>query len=271
VRATRAAISEARRFNFDESIRLATTALKENPDFRAALLIRAEAAIKCGDLRTAYVDLKRAADESAPADIRLLLTYLNYLLVRVDDEAIVEMQMGLDFGLSEAQLRNNLGFCHLLREELQPAVAELHRVTKLDPGFAPGWLNLAVADLRISLKKPEDRPHLDYIENAVALSPASLDIRRVAVDVYVRDVWAGGTTRDALERHCAAAIRHGVPLADIVKALVPLAEDLRDSILKDLSDAGETRDDQQVVRTMRFVSPCDVVAVATSLLEQRAD
>jgi hypothetical protein len=89
----------------------------------------------------------------------------------------------------------------------------------------------------------------------------------MAVDIYVQDVWAKGTTSATLERHCAEAVRVGVPVNEVVRALGRLPKDIADSIVASLPD-DTTRDEARVVRTMGFVTPCDIPSLALSLLER---
>jgi len=264
VRATRAAIAAAGNDDFHDCIRWADAAIAANPGAAAAYVIRADARLRSGDPHQAYDDLKQAALRSSSTDVNALLSYVEYLLAKNDGDAIDSMHSALASGLSEAESRNNLGYCYFVREHFSQALAELDKSTSADPLLASGWLNLAAVDLRLAVKS-NGRPATQYIDKAVELSPLSKDVRRIAAEVYIQDVNKGGDAIETMKKHCMAAVRLGVPVIELEASLKRLQTHLGSWSLS--AAAKNSASSDQPTRTPRFVSPCDASHLAESLLE----
>lgn len=266
VRSTRAAIAASSRDDFAECIRLADRAIKANPVSPAGYVIRADARLKSGDLHPAYDDLKQAAHWSRSADVDALCSYVEYLLAKDDNGAIDSMHRALASGLSEAEARNNLGYCYFVRgdQHFFQALEELGKSTSANPELVSAWLNLAAVDLRIAVKKRK-RPATKYVDRAVKLSPLSSDVRRIAAEVYIQDVTADGDTIATMNEHCAEAARLGVPVIELEASLERVKRRLNSWSLPALN--ANAVDRLQSTRTPRFVCPCDARKLAESLLE----
>lgn len=166
--------------DYKASIIQLKNALQKEPNQPEARYLLGLAALESGDLVTAEVELKKAADLAYPAE-ELQVAMARTLLAK-GDTAMVISQFGsktLAAPKAQAELRALVGMAELRRGRPQQAQAAFDQALALDRGNVSAGVGLA----RLTAAKGDLGGGLAQVDSALAAAPAHFEARLLRADL----------------------------------------------------------------------------------------